>query len=389
MSKEKFLDRFIQKLDNMESNSIQAYILRLSKEKGFMDTVFNTIREGIIVIDRKLRIRYYNKAAKELLGLPEDLSKLRISSLLRDIDWKKLLQEDEEEWYRVSRQEIEILYPKRSIIQFYLVPNEGSGGNATVILNDVTESREKTKSEMESEKLNMVSLLAAGVAHEIGNPLNSLYLHLQCLQRQFSSGSVDINEAKDLLNISKSEVERLDSIITQFLSALRPAKPDIRTVDIKELIIESLNFMRSEIENRSVKVKCTWPDFLPKIQGDSAQLKQAFYNILKNSMQAMPEGGKIEIHCSFDEDHVKLSFVDTGKGIKPEDIGKIFEPYHSSKKNGSGLGLMIVERIIREHGAELSLDSTPGKGTVFTIRFPLHVKRMRVLPAPVDDKTKS
>lgn len=386
MPREKFLDRFIQKLDNMESNSIQAYILRLSKEKGFMETVFNTIREGIIVIDRKLRIRYYNKAAKELLGLPEDLSKLRISSLLRDIDWKKLLDEDEEEWYRVSRQEIEIIYPKRRILQFYLVPNEGNGGNATVILNDVTESREKSKSESESERLNMVSLLAAGVAHEIGNPLNSLYLHLQCLQRQFTAQKIDVEEVKDLLNISKSEVERLDSIITQFLSALRPAKPDIRPVDIKETIIESLNFMRSEIENRSVKVKCTWPDFLPKVQGDSAQLKQAFYNILKNSMQAMPEGGKIEILCSFDEDHVKLSFVDTGKGINPEDISKIFEPYHSSKKNGSGLGLMIVERIIREHGAELSLDSTPGKGTVFTIRFPLHAKRMRVLPAPLEDK---
>lgn len=385
MAKEKFIDRFIRKLDAMDSNSIQAYILRLSREKGFLETVFNAIREGIVVIDRRLRIRYFNKAAKELLGLPDDVSHLRISRLLRNVNWKRLLQEDENEWYRVSRQEIEIFYPQRRVIQFYLVPHEDNRENATVILNDVTETREKTLSEIESGKFHIISLLAAGVAHEIGNPLNSLYLHLQYLQRQCAADTLNKEELKELIDVAKVEVERLDNIITQFLSAVRPAKPEMSPLDLKEVILASLNFMRREIEDRSVEIKCSWPDILPKISGDEAQLKQAFYNILKNALHAMPEGGTIEILCSHDEDFLRLSIGDTGKGISAQEIGKIFEPYHSSKKEGSGLGLMIVERIIREHGAEMAIDSAPGKGTVFSIRFPLCGKRMRVLPPPADE----
>ncbi|OGV33197.1 MAG: hypothetical protein A2020_11210 [Lentisphaerae bacterium GWF2_45_14] len=382
MSKESFLDRLIDKLDSMDSNNIQAYILRLSREKGFLRTVFDAIHEGIIVIDRTLRIRYHNEAAKKLIGLPDDTSKLRISQLLRDIDWRKMLKEDVEEWYRISLKEVEVFYPAHRFIQFYIVPHENEHGSAAVILRDVTDLRQRTMSEIESEKLRAISLLAAGVAHEIGNPLNSIYLHLQLLQRQLSGKSeLDREEAANLVKVSKEEVERLDTIINQFLAAVRPSKPSIAPLDIKEVIIESLNFMRYEIENRKVEVKCTWPELIPQIPGDEAQLKQAFYNILKNSLQAMPEGGKIVISCIYDENHVEISFGDNGSGIKKEDMKKIFEPYYTTKSKGSGLGLMIIERIIREHGAELNIRSKEGEGTIITASFPRHGKRMRVLTA--------
>jgi signal transduction histidine kinase len=369
----------------MDSSNIQAYILRLFKEKGLLETVFNAIHEGVIVIDRKLKIRYFNSAAKNLLGLPEDVSKLRISQLLRDVDWRKILLEDLDEWYKLSRQEIEILYPTKRIVQFYLVPHRDGGDFATVILRDVTEMREKELSELESEKLQAISLLAAGVAHEIGNPLNSLSLHLQLLQRRLNDEQIDREEAMELIGVAKEEVERLDAIITQFLSAVRPARPRMESIDIKEVIVESLNFMRHEIENRNVEVKCSWPEALPEIAGDSSQLKQAFYNLLKNALQAMPEGGSIDIRCSYDDLSVELSIGDTGKGISPEDMNKIFEPYYTSKEKGSGIGLMIVDRIAREHGAELSVDSASDKGAVFTIRFPRKNRRMRVLSEPKDE----
>lgn len=386
MPRETFLDRLIGKLDALDSNSIQTYILRLAKEKNFLETVFNAIREGIVVIDRKLRIRYFNKASQVLLGLPDDVSKIRISQFLRDIDWKRILQEDEDEWYKLSRKEIEILYPARRILQFYLVPHQDNGGNATVILNDVTREREETLNEIEMKKVHLISLLAAGVAHEIGNPLNSLSLHLQLLRRNLGSGDFNKDEAAELVKTAESEVDRLDTIIRNFLNAVRPQKPEMSIIDIKSVLIDILNFMQNEIEGRSIEVKCEWPDNVPGISADHSQLKQAFYNIIKNAVQAMPGGGSLEVSVSYDDDWVRVLFADTGHGISPDEISSIFEPYYTTKEYGNGLGLVIVERIIREHGGELSVESRPGEGAVFTLSFPRFGKRMRVLPAPKDEE---
>ncbi|MHB9138739.1 MAG: sensor histidine kinase [Victivallaceae bacterium] len=388
MSKKSFLDRFLERVDSIDSNSVQAYILRLSREKGFLETVFNAIQEGILVVDRRLKIRYHNKAAKELLGLPDDLDHLRLSHFLRNVDWHRILQEDEDEWFRVSRQEIEILYPAHRYLQFYLVPTEEKDGYASVILRDVTETRNRTIKELETEKIQAISMLAASVAHEIGNPLNSLYLNLQLLQRMFADKSkkgFDRDSAAEMVEAARDEVERLDNIINQFLHAIRPGHLKMVPVDMKNLIIETLNFMRQEIENRAVNVKCEWPEFLPKISGDPAQLKQAFYNILKNAVQAMPEGGGIDVICSYDEDWLELEFADTGEGISAKNLGRIFEPFQTFKKEGTGLGMLVIERIVREHGAELSLQTMEGKGTSIVIKFPRHGKRVRVLPEPKDE----
>ncbi|MFA7231536.1 MAG: ATP-binding protein [Victivallaceae bacterium] len=389
ISKKNFLDRFIERVDAIDANSLQAYILHLSREKGFFETVFNAVQEGILVVDRKLSIRYHNKAAKELLGLPDDLSRVRLLQFLPNVDWHRIMAEDEVEWSRMARQEVEILYPRHCYLQFYLVPHKGKDGEsfATVILRDVTESRKRTMEELETETIQMISMLAAGVAHEIGNPLNSLYLNLQLLHRIFKKEEIfDRVEAMEMLEACKNEVERLDNIISQFLHAIRPGCPKMALVDVKELIIETLTFMRQEIENRSVNVKCEWPDILPKISGDAAQLKQAFYNILKNAIQAMPEGGNIDLVCSYDSDYLILEFVDTGHGISADNLNRMFDPFKSFREGGSGLGMMIVERIFREHGSEISINTKEGEGTAVVVKFPRYGKRVRVLQSPQEDQ---
>lgn len=377
-----FLDRLVERLDAIDSSSIQAYIMHLAREKGFLETVFNAVKEGILVINRELKIRYYNPAAKEMLGLPDDLSRLRISNFLHDIDWKRIMRGEETEWTRLSRQEIEVFYPRHRYLTFYLVPHEEDAALATVIMHDITETRERSKQELESEALQLVSQLAAGVAHEIGNPLNSLYLHLQLLQRQFEEGDYDVEDTLEMITTSRAEVERLDGIISQFLRAIRPSKPNMQPTDVKEVIISSLKFMQQEIKSRDVEIKCTFPDLLPHINADAQQLKQAFYNIIKNAMQAMPGGGVLEIKCGYDDDFLIVEFIDSGTGISREDFHRIFNPFETSRRTGTGLGLMIVERIIRENGAELILDSEEGEGAAFTIRFPRHGRRMRVLAPP-------
>ena len=212
-----------------------------------------------------------------------------------------------------------------------------------MILRDVTESRRLTMEEVETETSNYVSMLAGEVAHEIGNPLNSLYLNLQLLNRMFKPDKEpDLEESREMLKVCSDEVKRLDNIINQFLHAIRPGESAMLDLDIKEVIIDTLTFMQSEIETKGISVECIWPDVLPKIYGDVSQLKQAFFNVLRNAVQAMPQGGDIAVNASYDDEHVILEFIDTGDGISADKLNRMFDPFKSFKKGGTGLGMMIL-----------------------------------------------
>lgn len=387
-ARKKFLDRFNERIEDLDSSSRQAYILRLAKERGFFETVFNAVDEGILVVDRNLKIRYHNRAAAEMLALPRDLSKIRLSQLLQDVDWKQLLEEDRDSWSRLARQEIEILYPARKFIQLYLVPLPEDTELAAVMLRDVTESRRKTSSELEKETNQAVSLLASGVAHEIGNPLNSLYLNLQILERSMSSGdpadALDPGEAQEMISACRSEVERLDSIINGFLTDLRPSPPEFLPVDVRQVIIEVLKFMRPEIESRKIAVNCQWSDAVIPVQADSKQLKQAFYNIIRNAAQAMGNGGTLNISGYVSNDFFVLEFSDSGCGITPEQLSGMFKAFQSYKAGGNGIGMLVVERVFRSHGAEFGIFSEPGRGTVFQVKFPIGTRRTKLIGNPED-----
>jgi signal transduction histidine kinase len=182
-----------------------------------------------------------------------------------------------------------------------------------------------------------------------------------------------------MLEICKSEVERLDSIIHSFLSAIRPGKGCFAPVDLQELVVEVLNFMRPEIEARKVEVKCSWNTPLPKISGDHEQLKQAFYNIIRNAVQAMSNGGTLEIYGYSTSEFRVLEFADSGGGMTPEALRDMFVPFKTTKAGGNGIGTMIIERVCREHCAEFGVVTEAERGTVFQLRFPAGTRRMRLL----------
>ena len=247
-----------------------------------------------------------------------------------------------------------------------------------MILRDVTESRKRTLDALEQQTAQAVSMLAAGVAHEIGNPLNSLYLNLQLLEKPESLAP---GEAAEMIRDCKHEVERLDNILASFLAAIRPGKPKFEPVDLHQLVLETLTFMHRELDSRRITVDCQWPeDLLPRISGDPQQLKQAFFNIIKNALQAMTAGGSLLIAARREDDVLHLSFTDRGSGMTKEQLGDMFTPFKTSKATGNGLGMMIIQRVCREHGAEFGVNSKPEEGTTVSIRFPLGGRRIRVLP---------
>ncbi len=384
-------DRLINRLDLLDATTIQNWMHKLAREKGLLDTILQTIHEGVLIIDKNLKIQYVNNAAINLLGLPDDVNENdnhSINRYIRGVDWDSLISQDLKKWFKASRLEIEVFYPIHRYLQFYLIPykNEAEDyktfeGLATIILNDVTEFRNRAESKMESEKLKTMTMLAAGVAHEIGNPLNSLTIHLQLLQRMLSQ-TKENSEGHELLKISLEEVNRLDSIINRFLKAIRPSKLELKPLSLKDTISDSITFMKKEIEDRGIFVEGSWPKDIPVIYGDDAQLKQVFYNIIKNALQSMPEGGLLQVSLSVTPDFIQIIFVDNGKGIAPEELGNIFNPYYTTKDDGSGLGLMIVERIIREHNGELGVESGVEKGTTINIKLPRWDKTTNLLEPP-------
>jgi signal transduction histidine kinase len=252
-----------------------------------------------------------------------------------------------------------------------------------MIFHDLTETRAKTRETIESEKLNALTLLAAGVAHELGNPLNSLNIHLQLLERDLRKSSSGTSpRVRETFEIVRTEMARLDTIISQFLRAVRPTQPVRMPLPLEAVIRDSVAFLKPEITDRDILVELEMADDVPAVSIDPDQVKQAFYNIIKNGIQAMRTGGILRIATSRTDTHAVVAFTDNGSGIDPENIARIQDPYFTTKSGGSGLGLVIVNRILREHGGLLEVDSHLGQGTTVRLFFPLDERRVRLLPAP-------
>jgi two-component system, sporulation sensor kinase E len=381
------LDRVLGRLDTLDSVNLANLVQRLARERGLFEAIFNTIHEGILVISVDGTIEYANAAAARLIGLREE--ELAGATLWRLVPGlhpsiETLLAGGAA--VPVVAREIELNYPQPRIIRLYMVPFQAEGTREksrrfAVILADVTREKQTTEQLIEDEKTSSILLLAAGVAHELGNPLNSLTIHLQLIARKLKKlkAARDAESLAESIAVCQEEVKRLDGIITHFLEAIRPRPPDLAETNAVDVLDEVLRFQAGELKNRGITVEAETQADLPAILADRNQLKQVFFNLITNAMEAMGPGGRLKIKSRADDDSVHLMFGDSGVGIRQEDLSRLFEPYHTTKPGGHGLGLMLVQRIMRDHGGQVGIESKAGVGTVVTLTFPQKNRRVRLL----------
>jgi PAS domain S-box-containing protein len=407
-TKSNFLDKILGRIGRLDAEGFQTVVQRLARERNFMETLFNAIEDGVLVVNEKGRIVYTNQAVVRLLNwAPDDVDGRAISEVLPELDWASVTAPGAGGKARVTHHEFEVGYPRARFIRLYAAPldpeSKGRSGMA-LILHDATEARQKTYEAIESERIHSLTLLAASVAHEIGNPLNALHIHLQLMSRELkklreaplSDGirglgrraatqtptpdtAEVVQKLGQYLDVARGEIERLDYIVKQFLQAIRPSPPQLAASSLNQVIAETLNLLRPELENRGINVKEKLDKHLAAGLFDEAQIKQVLVNLIRNAMQAMTRGGVLTLSSGQTDEELWVGVADTGGGIPQDKINHIFEPFYTTRKKGTGLGLMIVRRIVRAHGGHIEVESRVGSGTMFRVSLPRRDRRQRLL----------
>jgi signal transduction histidine kinase len=215
-----------------------------------------------------------------------------------------------------------------------------------------------------SRKLAALGRLSAGIAHEVKNPLNATMIHLELLKMQVGGNAAALDHVATIV----SQVRRLDEVVQGFLKFTRPEDLQLTPVDIGRLVADIMPIVSAEAGKHHVDVRVEFPTDLPRAYADAGMLQQAFLNLAINACQAMPNGGRLRIAGSLTSArHIAVVFEDSGVGISPEDLARIFDLYFTTKEHGSGIGLSLVYRTVQLHDGEIEVQSVPGRGTTFRV----------------------
>lgn len=339
------------------------------------ERIIESIRSGLVTTDLDGTIYTFNAAAAEITGrTASDMVGKSIFSLFGDIHEQiEIAKENQADLAQLPRFEMDLVTHDGFALRIgysisLLYAEDGEPTGFIITFQDLTQIRSMEESIRRKDRLAAVGRVGAGLAHEIRNPLGAMRGAIQVLESSTPPNSIQA----DLMSIILRESDRLNSIITNFLNYARPKTGNFTDVDVCEAIRDTMTLLRHGPDFSNVMVMdLSLPDEAVYVSADSTQLKQIFWNLARNSLQAMPEGGKLKV--SLDDvrnGRVRISFEDTGTGMSPDQVEQLFEPFSNSRSGGTGLGLSIVYQIVRDHNGSINVRSSEGEGTTITIELP-------------------
>jgi len=377
-----FFRRALKKINKLNTEQRKELLISAVEEIDLLGNVLDSIDMGILVCDNKDNLVLANKCALRMISI-NYIEGVKLEDAILDDQFIETFKDIIANREKIIDKEIEIDQQERrrlySVNVVPLVHNKKIAGTL-IYIEDITEKRRGEARLRRAENLASLTTLAAGVAHEIKNPLGSISIHLQLLQKALAKKSEASEKKTDkYFSVIKEEIDRLNRIVVDFLFAVRPMNLELREGDINELIAQIMEFVKFEMKQSNIVCMLELDKNLPKILFDERYMKQALLNLIKNAQAAMPKGGVFTVATKFADNEIRISLCDTGIGISKEDLAKIFEPYFTTRETGTGLGLTQVYKIIREHQGEITVDSSPETGAEFRIILPVPQKDTRLI----------
>ena len=393
-----FVRRAFNKIEKLSTDEIRTLVEYQASENESLGKVLQAIDSGIVVVNGLGRVLTCNDVSKRLLPLSRSMSEgssikyvigdAAVEKFFLDVLKSKSEGEQSTEFHFQRGDSVRTVWIRASSFTSELDPllQHDNGKRFLFVIRDISEEKQQEARLHRSESLASLTTVAAGVAHEIKNPLASIGIHLQLLRKAFQrKKSLTLHDASRYLDIIDEEIDRLNSIVVDFLFAVRPMDVHLRFESINRIIEDLCNFVSYELSEHHITIKKQLDDYLPKLKIDENLMKQALLNIIKNAMSAMePKGGVLTISTRLSGDNVLVNISDTGTGMSEKTISKIFEPYFTTKPSGSGLGLTLVFKAIKEHKGEVSVTSKVGEGSSFTITLPVPKSERLALEASDD-----
>ena len=348
--------------------------LKMLSEKAQLQQVVDHLEDGIILFTQDRRILFFNRAAEVVVGRSlEEVVGWQWDEMLRPFHpIRPLLQHAFAQ--KAGFRNAAVTLPrdegyKESLVSLFFVTDAHRAMGAMVVVKDLESIKTLQSLITYSAKLTALGRLTSGMAHEVKNPLNAMMIHVELLKEKLDVPAEEVHQSLEVIG---NEIRRLDRVVQGFLRFIRPEELSLRLLDLHALLKDVAALLETEWQKEGIRFAFQFDPTLPLIAADEELLRQAFLNIMLNACQAMPKGGVVNISTEMEEwEFVKVNIADPGIGIPPEDMGKIYQLYYTTKPYGTGIGLSLVYRVVQMHNGSLETSSEVGRGTTMIVRLPV------------------